>query len=69
MTDFLEALKTELGEDVFLGADIPERFHNDWAGMRRWYRLRWFGLAARRRLPLPCGSATNTASPSRHRAA
>ncbi len=33
MTDFLEALKTELGEDVFLGADIPERFHNDWAGM------------------------------------
>ncbi len=32
-TNFLEALRAELGSDVFFGEDIPVRFHNDWAGM------------------------------------
>ncbi|MGF9694231.1 FAD-binding oxidoreductase [Rhizobium sp. 0TCS1.26] len=31
--DFLESLKAELGADVFVGDDIPVRFHNDWSGM------------------------------------
>ncbi len=31
--DFFESLKHELGIDVFFGADIPARFHNDWAGL------------------------------------
>ncbi|MDL2408991.1 FAD-binding oxidoreductase [Rhizobium calliandrae] len=30
---FLQSLKDELGSDVIFGADIPARFHNDWAGL------------------------------------
>lgn len=32
-SNIVEALKAELGPDVFFGDDIPLRYHNDWAGL------------------------------------
>ncbi|MBW6425488.1 FAD-binding oxidoreductase [Rhizobium sp. XQZ8] len=32
-SNIVEALKVELGSDVFFGDDIPLRYHNDWAGL------------------------------------
>ena len=32
-SNIVEALKAELGSDVFFGDDIPLRYHNDWAGL------------------------------------
>lgn len=33
MRDFIETLKADLGDAVFVGADIPERFLSDWSGL------------------------------------